>query len=186
MKISDELVRTAVHEAGHVTAAIAHGFAVDVAHIRPADACHGAAVVRPAPATAGPDGAVVLAAGGVAVQLAEAEGYPVPRRTAGAAWLRRHLAGERGRRGSWRRDPAAEATRAAVTALLEDEEAQTARAAGVEPEALELARTRAGITLRQRWRMVHAIASLLLAHGEMDGATARAVWRRFEADPPPS
>lgn len=185
MKIADDLVRAAIHEAGHVVAALEHGFDVELAHIRPVEACNGLAIIRPAPVTAGAEGAVVLTAGEEAVRLAEAKDFRVPSRVAGAEWYRRHLARERNRRRSWRKPSAEdEATRAAVLATFEDEEVRAARAAGGSAEALAVARTRAGIALRSRWRTVYGIADYLLAHGEIDGGTARAIWRRFEPDAP--
>jgi hypothetical protein len=158
------LQRTAIHEAGHAVVAIALGQGVELVHVRRSVACNGLVLLDPR----GPDpraehAAAIVAAGGLAVRMAEA-GWPLPNARPGA-WYLDQLASAPSDRER------ALAAAAPTPAAGSDDQAKLA-GTGV---AARDAEARAGEILERHWPAVRAIADRLIQAGELEGAELSAI-----------
>jgi hypothetical protein len=153
--VLEALVETAVHEAGHAVAALAHGVGVRTVHVHPLPGgTLGSCWLASAPEDRGPGVALqLLEAGDQAVELLQA-GFPAPDRPQALPWLWMALAAREG------------ASPPPGDSRSDGDRVQDLGAAREDPGE---ARAQVRALLRENWSAVHGIAQELLHRGQLDG-----------------
>jgi hypothetical protein len=166
----DWIRETAIHEAGHAVAGLALGFKVHRVDLHWNEVRNGVTFVEPAPGGAGHAGAMVLAAGRMAVALARG-GLPMPPDRPNAAWRKARVAEILDLRRETPQD---------LVACASDREQMGDRTS----DEVQRAMYDAGHLLHDRWAAVYAVADALLERGELLEADVVALWQKHAGPVP--